>query len=295
VKRDTVINWSLLLGLGIIWGFSFFFMKKGLEVYSPYQVAALRIFLAFLSGIPFIAVLGFKVPFNRLPLIFLSALLGSGIPPFFFTIAQTQISSSVAGILNSLTPLFALVAGVMLFGIQLKWMQIVGVTVGLIGSIVVVVLRSDGSFEFNFAFSLLVILAALFYGINANIIKSKLLDIHPIQLALATYCLIGPFAGGYLFTTNFVFLLKTHPKAYSSLGYLIILGIVGTSLALMLFNYLARRTSALFATMVTYIIPIVAVIIGYFTGEAIGVIHIFGLGLILFGVYISSIKRKQNA
>jgi drug/metabolite transporter (DMT)-like permease len=294
VKRDTVINWGLLFGLGIIWGFSFFFMKKGLEVYSPYQVASIRIFLAFLSGLPIIAVMGFKVPLNRLPLIFLSALLGSGIPPFFFTIAQTQISSSVAGILNSLTPLFALIAGGFLFGIKMKWMQIIGVTVGLVGSIIVVILRADGSFEFHFAFSLLVILAAVFYGINANIIKSKLLDIHPIQLAIATYCLIGPIAGIYLFSTDFVPLLKTHPKALSSLGYLVILGIVGTSFALMLFNYLARRTSALFATMVTYIIPVVAVIIGYYTGESVGIIHLFGLGLILVGVYISSIKIKEK-
>jgi len=132
----------------------------------------------------------------------------------------------------------------------------------------------------------------LFYGINANIIKSKLTDIHPIQLALANYFLLGPFAGAYLFTTDFVSLLKTNPKAITSLGYLVILGTVGTSIALMLFNYLARRTSALFATMVTYIIPVIAVLIGLYTGESVGIIHIFGLGLILTGVYISSIKRK---
>lgn len=294
VRRDTIINWSLLFALGIIWGFSFFFIRKGLEVYDAFQVGALRIVFAFLSSIPVIAILGFKIKKESMPLVILSALLGSAFTPFLFSIAQTKISSSVTGILNSLTPLFALIMGAVLYNIKMKWIHIVGVLIGLVGTIIVLVIRADGSFEFNFAYSLLIILATIMYGTNANVIKSKLSEVNPIQLALATYLLIGPFALAYLLTTDFIEVTRTNELAPKSLAYLTVLGTVGTSFALVLFNYLAVRTSALFATMVTYIIPIVAVIIGFYTGESIGIVHIIGLSLILFGVYVSSIKKKAN-
>ncbi|MEZ5006932.1 MAG: DMT family transporter [Chitinophagales bacterium] len=176
----------------------------------------------------------------------------------------------------------------------MKWNHLIGVLVGLGGAILVVLIQSDGSFDFNFGYSLLIILATLFYGINANIIKSKLYKIHPVKLGLLNFCLIGPIAGIYLFSTDFVEVMQTNNQAWESLIYLCILGSVGTAYALIVFNYLAVRTSALFATMVTYIIPVVSVIIGFFDGESLGMIHIIGLTLILFGVYISSLGRKKT-
>ncbi|MEZ5022208.1 MAG: DMT family transporter [Chitinophagales bacterium] len=294
MSRDSIINWSLLILLGVIWGFSFFFIKRGLVVFDSNQVGALRIFIAFLSLLPIVPFIGFKIPKGKLPLVFLSAMLGSAIPPFLFALAQTKISSSVTGILNSLTPLFALLAGVTIFKLTMKWNHLIGVLVGLGGAILVVLIQSDGSFDFNFGYSLLIILATLFYGINANIIKSKLYKIHPVKLGLLNFCLIGPIAGIYLFSTDFVEVMQTNNQAWESLIYLCILGSVGTAYALIVFNYLAVRTSALFATMVTYIIPVVSVIIGFFDGESLGMIHIIGLTLILFGVYISSLGRKKT-
>ena len=292
-ERDTLINWGLLWGLGIVWGFSFFFIKRGLVAFDAYQVGAIRIFFAFLSFIPLMFILGFNVPRKKLPLTCLSALLGSGVPPFLFAVAQTRIDSAVTGILNSLTPLFALLAGVIIFRVAMKWNHLLGVIVGLTGTILVVLIRSDGSFEFNFSYALLVVVATLFYGVNANIIKSKLHDVHPIQIALITFTFIGPMAGGYLFTTDFIEIVRTHEYAWISLGYMSLLAVFGTSYALILFNYLAHRTSALFSTMVTYIIPLVAVVIGLFDGELLGIVHILGLLLILSGVYISSLRNKN--
>ena len=229
-----------------------------------------------------------------MPLILISSLLGSGIPPFLFAIAQTKIDSSVTGILNSLTPLFALIGGALIFNIRMRWFHIAGVLVGLVGTIVVVLIKSDGSFEFNFGYAILVVLATMFYGTNANIIKSQLHNVHPIQIALITFCFLGPIAGVFLFTTDFILVTKTHPYAWKSLMYLALLSFIGTSYALVLFNYLAHRTSALFATMVTYIIPVIAVIIGVFDGELLGIVHIIGLGLILTGVYVSTLKKKSK-
>jgi drug/metabolite transporter (DMT)-like permease len=291
--EDKVINWGLLLLLGIIWGFSFILIKRGLVAFDAYQVGAIRIFLAFVSFIPLIFFVGFKVPKKKIPVVLLSSLLGSGFPPFLFAIAQNHISSSVTGILNSLTPLFALIVGAVLFKVALKPHHILGVLLGLLGTVVVVVMKSDGTFEFKVFYSLLVVLATLFYGTNANIIKTTLHDVHPIQIALITFCFLGPFAGIYLFTTDFIHILQTDDYAWKSLGYMALLSVFGTSYALILFNYLAHRTSALFATMVTYIIPVVAVVIGFFDAEIIGMLHIVGLVLILAGVYVSSIRKRR--
>ncbi len=294
-RKDNIINWGVLLLLGVVWGFSFFFIKRGLVAYDAYQVGAIRIFFAFISMIPIIFVLGFDAPKKKIPLIIASSLLGSGIPPFLFAIAQTKIDSSVTGILNSLTPLFALLTGVVIFKIKMKWFHVAGVLVGMVGTIIVVLIRSDGSFEFNFGYAILVVLATLFYGMNANIIKSKLYDVHPVQIALITFCFLGPIAGAFLFTTDFVEVTRTHDYAWKSLTYLAILSFIGTSYALILFNYLAHRTSALFATMVTYIIPVVAVLIGVADGEILGVVHVIGLTLILLGVYVTSIRKEKKS
>jgi len=134
----------------------------------------------------------------------------------------------------------------------------------------------------------------MFYGFNANIIKSSLHDVHPIQIALITFFFTGPIAGIYLFTTDFLEVVRTHDYAWQSLTYLALLSVFGTGYALILFNYLAHRTSALFATMVTYIIPLVAMVIGVFDGEHLGWVHIIGLTLILSGVYVSSIRKKET-
>lgn len=295
LQRDTLINWGLLWLLGLIWGFSFLFIKRGLVAFDPYQVGAIRIVFAFVSFLPVILVAGYRIKPSRIPLICLSALLGSGIPPFLFALAQTHIDSAVTGILNSLTPLFALIAGAMIFGITMRWNHIIGVLTGLAGSVMVILIRNDGAFEFNFGYSLLVVLATILYGINANIIKSRLHDVHPIQIALGTFTFTGPIAGIYLFSTDFIDVVREHEYAWKSLLYLGLLSVFGTSYALILFNYLAHRTSALFSTMVTYIIPMVAVLIGFADGEKLGPVHMFGLAMILAGVYISSIRKSKNS
>lgn len=293
VNKEELVNWGLLLLLGVIWGFSFFFIKRGLVAFDPVQVGSIRIFFAFLSFLPVIWIAGIRIPLKRMPIVALSALLGSGIPPFLFAFAQVRISSSVSGILNSLTPFFAMLIGFAVFRIPARAHHIAGVIVGLAGAVLVILLRGDGSFEFHFGYALLVVLATVFYGTNANIIKTVLRDIHPVQIALFTFVFLGPFAGVFLFTTDFVAVLRTEPKAWESLGYLAVLSVFGTSYALIVFNHLAHRTSALFATMTTYIIPMVAMLVGLADGEVLGWTHMLGLGLILTGVYISSIRKRR--
>lgn len=287
-KNKVALDWALLCLLAFIWGFSFFFIKKGLLVFSAYQVGALRIFISFIAFFPFLFVRKWQFPKNKIIPIIIIGLLGSGFPPFLFAMAETKISSSVAGILNSTTPVFTLIIGGLFFNISLNSKKIVGVLLGLVGSIIIIIMRENGSFNFDFPYALLVILATVCYGTSGNLLKKHIHGEHPLLISLLAFCFMGPFAGIYLFSTDFIHILKTNPNAHQSLAYLSILAVIGTAIALFLFNTLVIRTNALFASTVTFLIPLVAVIVGLFAGEKLESIHFIGLSLILMGVLITS-------
>jgi drug/metabolite transporter (DMT)-like permease len=287
-QKKLLIDWALLCLLAFIWGFSFFFIKQGLSVFSAYQVGALRIFISFIVFFPFLFIKKWQFPTKKIVPIVIIGLLGSGFPPFLFAMAETKISSSVAGILNSTTPVFTLIIGSLFFNSILNTKKIIGVLLGLVGSVIIIAIGENGSFNFDFGYALLVVLATLCYGTSGNLLKKHIKGEHPLLISLLAFCFMGPFAGVYLFSTDFVQVMKTNPMALESLGYLSILAIIGTALALFLFNTLVIRTNALFASTVTFLIPLVAVIIGLLAGEQLGMIHLIGLGFILLGVLITS-------
>jgi drug/metabolite transporter (DMT)-like permease len=293
-KNAKAADWLLLSLLSFVWGFSFFFIKKGLIAFSPLQVGALRIFLAFLTLLPVFLFKKITIPRNQLKDIFWVGLFGSGLPPFLYAIAQQKIDSSITGILNSLVPLSTFIIGMIVFKIQFKTNQIIGVFVGLAGALIIVFFKSDGSFQFEFFYALMVILATVCYGINANLIKSAINNIDPISIAVGAFTMMGPIAGIILFQTDFIEVMQTHPQAKMSLINLFLLAFLGTGYALIAFNYLIHRTNALFATMTTYLIPIVAVIVGVFDGESIGFIQIAGMIMILIGIFITNYSFRKR-
>ena len=132
------LKWLLLSVLAIIWGSSFILIKQGLVALNPLQVGSLRIACA---GI-FLLTIGFKslptIAHHKWKYIAVTSLFGTFIPAFLFAIAQTQISSTVSSILNSLTPLNTLVLGILLFGLKFERKQIFGVIIGLIGSSILI-------------------------------------------------------------------------------------------------------------------------------------------------------------
>ena len=290
----NAIDWLLLLLLSLVWGFSFFFMKRGLESFSAYQVGSIRIFMAFVAFLPMAFIGRYKVPRSKLPYVALMGLCGSTIPPFLFATAQTKIDSGVAGILNSLTPVFVLLLGIIFFGVHLRKSHVWGVLLGLVGATLIIILRYDGSFEVNYLYALLVVLATFLYGVNANLIKLHGQNIHPLNLAVCSFLFIGPFAGIHLFSTDFVSVLQTDPTAWTNFGYLVLLAVFGTAYSLVVFNLLTQRTSALFAAMVTYLIPIVAIVLGFLDGEKLGWPHLLGMSFILSGVYLTGKNRKSS-
>jgi len=287
------INWGILIALALIWGSSFILMKRGMEVYSSGQVAALRIFIAFVFLSPLLFK-HIKKPLLKHWKAFLGmGILGNFIPAFLFTKAETGISSSLTGILNSLTPLFTLLLGVALFKIQTRWINVLGIIIGFIGAIGLLMVGNNEQVNNNFLFGVYVVLATICYAFSVHIIKKYLGEINSVTATVWAMLFIGPLAGIYLFgSTDFIYRLNTHPQALESLGYTSILAIFGTAISVIIFNMLIRNTNALFASSVTYLIPIVAMAWGVLDGEHVEFLHFAWISLILFGVYLVNKKEK---
>lgn len=263
-------------------------MKQGLKVFTAQQVASFRIFIAFVALLPVYLRIDLKgLKKQHFFGLLIVALFGSGIPPYLFTWAQTHIASYMAGVLNALTPLMTMLFGYLLFRNKVLRSQILGVLIGFGGAALVILLRADMGFDQDMEYSLLVVLAAACYGVGANTLKAKLSDLSPFTITTLAFTIIGPFAGIYLWYTGAFQQIIDQPEARVALNYLLLLGVVGTAFALVLFNYLIKTVSALYASTVTYLIPIVALFWGVLDGEQIGIAHIAGLLLILAGIKLT--------
>lgn len=289
-KKIQPADWVMFSGLSVIWGFSFYFIKKGLLVFEPMQVAAFRMSIAFLALVPLILwnFRKLRIPNHKWKYIPLLSLFGNLIPAALFCTAETKIDSGLTGIMNSTTPLFALLIGNVFFRVPLTQNKIIGVVVGFIGAIIIVLSKQVSFTEINF-YIFMPLLATVCYGINANIFKANFQLENPVIIALLQYSFAAPFTLAYLNHTGAFHLIQQEPLvAWNSLKYLIILGVFGTGYALVFFNILVQKTSALFATMTTYLIPLVSIIVGLLDKERILPVHFLGLSVILIGVYIGS-------
>jgi drug/metabolite transporter (DMT)-like permease len=287
------INWLILISLALIWGSSFILMKRGLDVFSSDEVAALRIFIAFLFLSPLL-IKHFKKELIKHWKGFLGmGVLGNFIPAFLFTKAETGISSSLTGMLNSLTPLFTLLLGVLLFKTKTKLINAIGIFIGFIGAIALLMVGKSDDTNNNLLFGIYVVLATVCYALSVNIIKKELGGVNSITATVWAMLFIGPLAGVYLFGfTDFVADVKYNELAYESLGYVSVLAILGTAISVIIFNVLIKNTNALFASSVTYLIPIVAMIWGMLDGEIVLPIHFICIGIILLGVFLVNKKTS---
>lgn len=298
--NKPVVQWILLIFLAFVWGSSFILMKRGLISFDNTQVASLRILISFLFLSPIIVKNFKKIEKKQWAPIFIAGLLGSGIPAFLFTKAQTHISSSLSGMLNSLVPLFTVVIGLLFFGLKLRWLKIIGVLTGLIGAIGL--LSAVGGISLSnddFTYGFYVILATICYAININFIKTRLAAVNSINITSFGFLIIGPLSGIYLFTTDFTEILQQDSKAWTNFFYIVLLSVFGTSIAVILFNMIIKRVSAVFASSVTYIIPVFAIFWGFVDGENILPLQLVCIAIILTGVYIvnkdNNLERKEAA
>jgi drug/metabolite transporter (DMT)-like permease len=281
------LQWAALLLLAFVWGSSFILMKKGLNVYNHTQVATLRMGIAFISLLPFSIYFLKHLNKKNWVYILMVGLFGNGIPAYLFTKAQTNLSSSLTGMLNSMVPLFTLIVGVIIFKNSPSKNKIIGVLIGLIGAAGLIGFNgidlSNGSFYYSFY----VIAATICYAISVNIIKFKLQEINPVAITSLAFLFIGiPITAYALIDGSILETIKFQKDSISALSYIIILAVFGTGYAVLLFNFLIKKSSAIFAASVTYIIPFVALMWGLVDGETINFIQLVSLVIIITGIYI---------
>jgi drug/metabolite transporter (DMT)-like permease len=281
----------LLIALSLIWGTSFILIKQGLKVFPPDQVGALRVVAASVFLLPF-AIPRLKElkqgdPFKLL----VSGLMAIFIPAFLFALAQTHLESSLTGILNTLSPVFMAIMGALFFGQRFKGYAILGIAVAMAGAILLTLTQADNTaLQFN-AYALLVVIACLFYGTNLNWVKFKIAGLGSMTITSVSLLFIGPLAAGYLFGfTDFTSILTQRPEAWKAFAFIIVLALMSTAIANLLFNKLIRISTPLYASSVTYLMPIVSVMWGVLDGEHLLIGHFIGMAAILAGVYLANKK-----
>jgi drug/metabolite transporter (DMT)-like permease len=288
-------KWFLLLILSLIWGSSFILIKKGLIGLNPFQLGSLRIVFAAI----FLLVIGYKTLFaiskKQWKYLALTALFGTFLPAYLFSIAETEIDSSVSAVINSLTPLNTLVIGFLAFGLNFKRTQLLGICVGLVGCLLLILNGAVNHPNQNYYYAFLVIVASGCYALNVNLIKKYLSDLSPLSISAGNFAVMLLPALAILFGSGFFEVLQDAQVQHSVL-YIMILGIVGTGIATIIFFRLIQMSSPIFASSVTYIIPIVAMFWGLLDGEMLTPIQFLGAFIILAGVYLSSsnlVLRKK--
>lgn len=273
--------------LTLIWGTSFILMKKGLVALSPVEVAALRITVAGALVLPIALVKLKEVQPHQFWKLLVSGLLGVFIPAFLFTTAQKHIDSSVAGILNTLSPLWTLIMGVIFYKQLFRGPAVVGLLVGLGGTVLLMISRSGASVTGFNAFGLLIVAACAFYGLNLNFVKYNITGLGSLAITSVSIAMLGPLGAVILFgLTDFTNHLQTVPGAMTSAGYVALLALMSTAIAGLVFNKLVRITTPLFTSMVTYLMPLVSVGWGVLDGEKLYATHFIGMAAILAGVYL---------
>jgi drug/metabolite transporter (DMT)-like permease len=288
--NNRAINWSIFLLLSLTWGSSFILMKIGLEALSPYQVASLRLFSAGIALLPFFFKYIRQTPLNKIPVIILSGILGNLLPAYLFCIAETRIDSALAGILNGLVPLMSLLAGFFLFRAPIVRQQLLGIFTGLLGVVLLFVVKGvDTGYWY---YGLWIVLATICYGINIALVHHHLKGYSSLQLGSIALFFCAIFGLPVLMYTGFFDLLSGPAIPWRSLTASITLGILGSGIASVLFYILINKAGALFASMVTYALPVVAIGWGLLAGERISFLQVLCLGVILAGVYIVN-KAKR--
>ncbi len=286
--NNQQLKWLIFAGLSIVWGSSFILMKLAMQHLSPTQVGALRMIIAGL----FLMLIGGKkllyITKRQWRILFLIALAGTFIPTFLFTFAIEHINSGIVAILNSFTPLNTLLIGYFFFHYSFNKRQVSGILIGIVGTALLVGSGINGNNGDNYWYALLVLAATIGYAINVNVIKLYLADMDTMSIAVGNFAWVLIPAFIVLYYTGFFYENFTQPPVNQSLLYIVILAVIGTALAMIYFNKMIKISSPVFASSVTYTIPIVALFWGLMDGEQISPLQMAAGVIILIGVYITN-------
>ena len=285
-------KWIFLFLLAFIWGSSFILIKKGLVGFTPLQLGSLRIIITALL----LFLVGFKslknLPKNTLKWIVISGFLGTFFPAFLFAYAETEIDSAIASILNSIVPINTIVFGFLAFKMHSSKRQILGVLTGFIGTFLLITNGASINPNQNYWYAFLVIIATVMYAFSINIIKRHLQNVSPIAIAVGNFAIIIiPAFIVLIFSGFFTSQVIQGPDFTMSLFYIFLLSLFGTAIAKVLFNNLVQISTPIFASSVTYMMPIIAVSWGVLDGESFGFWQGVATVIILLGVYLANSKR----
>lgn len=296
---NSRLKYLYLIILSLIWGSSFILIKKALGgengelVLEPLQLGAVR---TMISGVILIAI-GWKsfaaTDKKDWPWLAVSGLLGTFFPAFLFAYAQTEIDSAISAILNSTVPLISLIMGAVIFGISFSRNQFIGVIVGLAGAIGLVVAGMESHPDQNYLFAGLILIACVCYASNVNIIKKYLQNIKPLAIATGNFIFIVPLAIIVFFSADGQSIEFTDSRVQESFLYIIILCVFGTVAAKIMFNKLVQMTSPVFATSVTYLMPVIGLTWGVLDGEFFNLWQGIATAVIIFAVVLVTREKKK--
>lgn len=300
MKQDRIKAWLLLIFLSLVWGSSYVLIKIGLEGEGgveripAVQLGALRMSLAALVLLPFAFINRKALNKQNLIFVLLAGIFGNGLPAFLYAYAETHLNSIITGMLNAMVPVFTILIAALVFGFKIKLQHIIGIIVGLVGAFLIIANRIlDISFTSKDILPILIVtFATTCYAISLNVIKYKLVELKPIAITALSFFFVGiPSLLFLIFSTFFTetIYVKDFEVAFTAVA---ALAIIGTALAVLLFNYVIKLSTPVFASSVTYFIPVTVMILGVLYGEPLHFLQIAGIATLILGVIIIN-KTKQ--
>ncbi len=280
---------AILIFISALWGTSFILIKRGLKSFTPVQLGTFRMFFAFVVLLPFMAKEIGKLKKYNLKSLLIVAFIGNLFPALLFALAQTKVSSSMAGMLNALFPITTLIAGIWLYGAKTNKKSLIGIIIGLLGSIILVFSDNSGSYNNDWLYIGFIIIAIIFYAISVNEIKYRLSNLNGKTVTILTFLFAGPASAIILLFTD-LHTSFSQPDALAGISYIFMLSIFSSVIALLLFYILVQHVSPMFSASSTYIIPIFAALWGLADGEHISLLQGFSAIIILIGVYLTTTR-----
>lgn len=288
------LKWILLIGLSVIWGSSFILIKKSLEHFNPYEVGALRVLISGILLMPYAIRKIKEFPKSHLKWLILAAVTGNFIPMFLFPLAETEISSSIAGIINSMMPIFVIIVGSLVWKFSTSRQQLFGVLISFIGACILALGSGEGG-EVRLYPILLLIVATLMYAISTTTVKSKLYEVPAAVMSAFVFSFVLSIPSlTVLVLSEFFKDFEMNGDTVTGLGFVAMLSVFGTGLAMMMNYKLLSISTPLFASTVTLLMPIVAVLWGILDGETLTALQSSGAIIILAGLIFLRSKPKMK-
>lgn len=302
--EDRKLAWFLLVLLSIVWGGSYILIRMSLfdldgnQRLRPDQLGAVRMVIASLVMLPFFIRFWRNIQKKHIPYIIMAGFCGNGIPAYLYAYAQTHLESAITGMLNSFVPIFAISIAALIFGFKVKWNHLIGIVLGILGAYILVYsklkdVELSGKEVIPFV---LVVLATLCYAISLNVIKYKLTELRPMTITSAAFLSVGIPSLIYLMSTDVVAQFSAQENVWEGIGWVSLLAVLGTAVAVYLFNHLIKISSPIFASSVTYFIPVVATVFGILYGEEVNVYQLVGMLVLISGVLLINkpVKAKPS-